>query len=617
MNQTVYPFGTDGSLPSSIGLVNDLETGGTDKALTAEQGKELGTFLFGKTENVSLSGLTISDYSLGSNDWGGIRGTHMVLPVVSGKRYVLEVTASSGTGGWYGLLTDEYTVPSDSSDSVPYVSGTGREWIYTGSSVEILIPDSCAYICMCPKDGSANTATWKVTEKYNDYENTFLDKIGEIDEVREATYTYLLTPIDISGSAVQSCSLGSTQWYFSSSNKPTHIAVPVSGMSEVQIKLVSCAGSTSYYTFVTSSYSPPVSNGANIPFATGISQRSSIAVTKEASLAVPQDAAYLILTTRDGGGNNATWTVWERESLTVDEAIRERCVHVGDPISIDAGVPVKIKVVSWNIGGFSLGNSGDSSITPSIFDEMRSKWRIAVDGLGADVLCCCEYNTNFMDAQGGSEAVTARDAVFTEDVFAYAKIGPEVAANSYMQTAIFANLNLESSTAVPFQNTVQQGRYYQVSETHMAGKLVKIVEVHLDFSNTDAVDDSSRLVRRQQINQLISTFANDDYVIICGDYNINKWEHRSDYDLFTEAGYKMLNYNSYLGSIRTYPAGNQNDGGILDNIIYKGFVSSRRGLLDDATLSDHKALYADLTMVPTIETSDDNGSNDSDSITQS
>lgn len=40
-NTTVYPFGTDGQLPSSIGIINDLNTGGADKALSAEQGRQL------------------------------------------------------------------------------------------------------------------------------------------------------------------------------------------------------------------------------------------------------------------------------------------------------------------------------------------------------------------------------------------------------------------------------------------------------------------------------------------------------------------------------------------------------------------------------------------------
>lgn len=44
-NTTIYPYGTGGELPSNIGLINDLTTGGADKALTAEMGKEIGTIL--------------------------------------------------------------------------------------------------------------------------------------------------------------------------------------------------------------------------------------------------------------------------------------------------------------------------------------------------------------------------------------------------------------------------------------------------------------------------------------------------------------------------------------------------------------------------------------------
>ena len=41
-NQTVYPYGTTGQLPTSIGLIDDLITGGVNKALTAQQGVVIG-----------------------------------------------------------------------------------------------------------------------------------------------------------------------------------------------------------------------------------------------------------------------------------------------------------------------------------------------------------------------------------------------------------------------------------------------------------------------------------------------------------------------------------------------------------------------------------------------
>jgi len=37
-NTTVYPYGTGGSLPASIGIIDDLVTGGANKALSAQQG---------------------------------------------------------------------------------------------------------------------------------------------------------------------------------------------------------------------------------------------------------------------------------------------------------------------------------------------------------------------------------------------------------------------------------------------------------------------------------------------------------------------------------------------------------------------------------------------------
>ena len=44
-NNTIYPFGTEGTLPSSIGVINDMITGGADKALSAEVGKQIGSLL--------------------------------------------------------------------------------------------------------------------------------------------------------------------------------------------------------------------------------------------------------------------------------------------------------------------------------------------------------------------------------------------------------------------------------------------------------------------------------------------------------------------------------------------------------------------------------------------
>lgn len=51
-NNTIYPYGTNGELPTSIGIINDLTTGGADKALSAEQGKVLNQRITQKNDYV-------------------------------------------------------------------------------------------------------------------------------------------------------------------------------------------------------------------------------------------------------------------------------------------------------------------------------------------------------------------------------------------------------------------------------------------------------------------------------------------------------------------------------------------------------------------------------------
>ena len=49
-NKTVYPYGTNGKLPSGVAVVNDLTTGGADKALSAEQGVAIKSSLDKRTQ---------------------------------------------------------------------------------------------------------------------------------------------------------------------------------------------------------------------------------------------------------------------------------------------------------------------------------------------------------------------------------------------------------------------------------------------------------------------------------------------------------------------------------------------------------------------------------------
>lgn len=180
-NQTVYPYGTGGSLPSSIGIVNDLKTGGANKALSAEMGKVIGEDLYDTYETIDLSSITEHNYSLAASGWNGV-GKHKVIPVTVGEVVKLNVAGSSSdpyAGGFYALFTSAYEVPSSTSSPVPYANGTSRIWLssmYDNGEVVLTIPENVAYVCICTKDGDG-VRTWSAYQRESSRKVVFKEDI--------------------------------------------------------------------------------------------------------------------------------------------------------------------------------------------------------------------------------------------------------------------------------------------------------------------------------------------------------------------------------------------------------------------------------------------------------
>lgn len=164
-NNTIYPYGTDGQLPSSIGIINDLTTGGADKALSAEMGVALNDKMTAY-DMVDLSQITQRNYSPGTSGlWNATSGKHKVIPATPGSEWRIK---ASGYGGWYLWLTSSYTVPTTSTQ-VPYCTGTTRMWANEGTYYYITAPADAAYLCVCPVDGAGNACAWQVGEKTDGY----------------------------------------------------------------------------------------------------------------------------------------------------------------------------------------------------------------------------------------------------------------------------------------------------------------------------------------------------------------------------------------------------------------------------------------------------------------
>lgn len=162
-NKTVYPYGTGGSLPSSIGIVDDLVTGGADKALSAQQGKVIGQDLYGVVgENIDISGLTVVDghirvstnASLNNKWYDDGASTCVFLPVTPGLEY--RVVANASVRSWIAPLAVDTYGPEGSVPS--YASGYSSQIeMAAGSEVTLTMPDNAVSLYIRLTNGSGDS----------------------------------------------------------------------------------------------------------------------------------------------------------------------------------------------------------------------------------------------------------------------------------------------------------------------------------------------------------------------------------------------------------------------------------------------------------------------------
>ena len=240
---------------------------------------------------------------------------------------------------------------------------------------------------------------------------------------------------------------------------------------------------------------------------------------------------------------------------------------------------IRFRVAQWNIGKLNKGKSGHTSISKTDRDARILDFHTLINDVGADVLSINEYAPFFSitDSLLEDSLDLTKDAILS--MYSYAHQG-----NRYG-----ANCNFIASLGFPLENFQEidyrihkQHRYYAVCNMSVNGTSIKIVSTHLDTPQYE-------MERSQQIEELISAFSDDPYVIICGDFNIND---SKEYEPFIVNGYTMANHG-ILNDIITFPS---NKGGkALDNIICKGLDII--GIKVYKTkLSDHYLLACDVVL---------------------
>lgn len=548
------------NMPITPDIVNNLTDGGADKVLSAEMGKEIGEILNGEPTQVTS---TWSDWALSSANpkrafkiagSKAVQDGVITVKLSSYSTYKIQVSIQDSTGWTSDTVSDTGWKTEDISKTIS--SAEAGYYIRVGIG---------------RVDNSAITLT-EFLSAISEIKYVFISSSGLVQKVaaleaqmgslpaymNEVPYYELTNPqvVDLSGLVEQSGSFtGSKTWYTTSGGK--HKAIPVTPGD----KYVIIGDGNGFWAWLSSSYNPPYSNGAAVPYASGyqrVLQKNAQPVT------VPAGAAYLAFTTVNGSGVASTWTI-----IKVS-AYKRRYSW-----------PVIFKYATWNIGAFKYTdwNVGDPThvIPAEDADEYALKYRKLIDATGADILGICEYDPSYSAA-----AQSTKNVIFPQYVNIYE--GNRTGANS--NTIMFNGSAIEYVGREEITFTTNLGtRYYTHLTARIAGENVHLVCAHLDHSNNP--------VREAQIAQLIADMAGYKYVVIAGDFNTGD-EEVIDTELaaFKTAGYTIAN-DGNIGLVITSLTQEY-----VDNIVVRGFsMSNIEANQESGTLSDHLLLSCVISMI--------------------
>ena len=238
-----------------------------------------------------------------------------------------------------------------------------------------------------------------------------------------------------------------------------------------------------------------------------------------------------------------------------------------------------LRIAHFNMGQLSMGKKSKPLITKKDRSSIINQFENVFDIIAPDIIGFCEYAPYF-SLKSDSTINTSdktREAVLKNFKYFVSTKKEGMNCNAIASKKIL----LKDNKVVSYLNRKQK-RTYIVANISLNGKQVKIVETHLDLPRFKELRD-------EQVKQILSAFEKDDYVIICGDFNVASV---NEYDVFKKKGYQLVNHGSF-GNATTLPK--KNKGYSIDNIICKGF-NIRSFQIYDTKLSDHYAISCDLEM---------------------
>ena len=227
----------------------------------------------------------------------------------------------------------------------------------------------------------------------------------------------------------------------------------------------------------------------------------------------------------------------------------------------------------WNIGHFSHGRSAATAIGRDESAARAADYRRELSRQEPDVLGFSEYDATF-DHGGGRTRGILLDG--WEDV-------DEGAPDGYQCNALAVRTGKLSNRRSAFYAVHTQKTHYTAAEVEVRGVRFVVVETHLDLGSPD--------LRRAQIAELLSAFANEPRVVVAGDFNVSDV---SEYGPFAAAGY-VAALPSGDGFLPTHRRRSLAQTPSIDNVFVRGFRFADLALGDyGMALSDHRSLMCAL-----------------------
>lgn len=198
-NTTVYPFGTGGELPANIGIINDLTTGGVNKALSAEMGKSIGQELYGHSSGSEAITVTWRQGTLGDTYHEYYSGNSKRIICAFACNGDITILVGSGYYASVHAYSIKYTdINQITSNDTGWLGNISAGWLEAGEHT-ITNPGTALSYAIVVKKGSAGTtdvAPSEGTSAVTSIIGTFIGGglVAKVDALTQDTGSYVWGP---------------------------------------------------------------------------------------------------------------------------------------------------------------------------------------------------------------------------------------------------------------------------------------------------------------------------------------------------------------------------------------------------------------------------------------